>query len=78
MADIPGWAARTVRAADYLSMVFPVGCVGPSGFGATNLKDHAYQVCCQVGVVWCWLVAGAVPTWITRIVVALGAKVVTR
>ena len=47
-------------------------------FGMGNLKDHAYQVCCRVGVVWCWLVAGAVPTWITRIVVALGAKVVTR
>ncbi len=30
------------------------------------------------GLVWCWLVVGAVPTWITRIVVALGAKVVTR
>lgn len=57
---------------------FPIVHIDSWRFGMGNLKDHAYQVCCRVGVVWCWLVAGAAPTWITRIVVALGVKVVTR
>ena len=39
-----GWGG----AAHILSMVSIRGRVGSWGFGAVDLKDHAYQVCCFI------------------------------